>query len=269
MTGKKLCFAGMVMSVIFTIGLTAKTDLVNSRWQNEPLRIDGDISDWAAPLFFTEKKAQVDFVFSNDDKSLFLLFIFKDATQVPNEQTGMTIWINGEGKTKKETGLCFNKKMIPATTLIAIMEKKNGPIPEDKKNEIMSKPAYPIIQFTAINKDGEDLTETLFKDLPRPVLQQKATASGQLAYEFAFPLISLAKLGFNTGKSNTLGFEWGGSAKGSQYVLQPQGYQSQIDTSEQADTDPSGSGAQSSGIRRMRGPKHFLFWRELALAEKK
>ena len=250
---------------------TAKTAQVESRWQKSPLKIDGEIGDWLAPAFQIEKNVQVHYAFGNDSENLYLIFIFKSQKYLSSlSQTGFTVWFNDQGKKKKNLGLHFEKKSLSAAALVAVMEKKSGPMAEDKKKEILAKPAYIVNQFKAVNGDNEDQTDLVFKQPPFPEFTS-LSGSGQLAFEFRIPTGAGNGLNLGPGKSVTVGFEWGGFTKEMrQALMQRGGYEGgeNTDMTETPDLDPEGSadpgGAELPSMRR--GPKHYIFWCDLTLA---
>ena len=123
---KKYAYIILLLALIVPNLLTAKTVAAESRWQKTPLKIDGDISDWMAPSFNSEKSVQVDYAFCNDADNLYLVFIFKEPKYLSSlSRTGFTVWFNDQGKKKKTLGLRFEKKTLSAAQLIAVMEKKN------------------------------------------------------------------------------------------------------------------------------------------------
>jgi len=256
---------------IFSVMAAAKTAQVQSRWQKTPLKIDGDISDWLAPSFNAEKSVQVDYAFGNDAENLYLIFVFKDQKYLSSlAQTGFTIWFNDQGKKKKTLGVRFQKKTLSAAELIAVLEKKNGPLAEEKKKEMLAKSAYIINQFLAVNGDNQDQTALVFKQAPLPEFTSLA-GSGRLAFEFRIPIGPGNGLNLAAGKTVLVGFDWGGSTKEMRReLLQRGGYEGGesggLPEGEQ-ELDPEGPGQRDSGeLPSMRGPKHYIFWCETTLA---
>lgn len=252
------------------LALGAKTVPVQSRWQKSPIRIDGDISDWLAPSFHSEKQVQVEYAFGNDGENLYLIFVFKDQKYLSSlAQTGFTIWFNDQGKKKKKIGLRFEKKALSSAELIAVMEKKSGPLTEDKKKEMLAKPAYIVNQFVAVDGDNDDQTDRVFPQPPLPEFTA-LSASGRLAFEFRIPIGPGNGLNLAPGKTVMVGFDWGGSTKEMRRaLLQRGGYEGGGGGGlpEEQDLDPEGGGAPGSGeLPSMRGPKHYVFWCELILA---
>jgi len=253
---------------IFSIIAAAKTVTVESRWQKTPIQIDGDIGDWMAPLFQSEKSVQVDYAFCNDADNLHLVFIFKEQKFLSSlAQTGFTLWFNDQGKKKKKLGLRFEKKSLAAAELISVLEKKSGPLPEERKKEILAKPAYLVNQFVAIDGDNKDQTGMIFKQPPLPEFTA-LSAFGRLAFEFRIPIGLGNGLNLAPGKTVMVGFDWGGSTKEMRKALiQDGGYEGGSEHSiESLDLDPEAQERGSSGLPSLRGPKHYVFWCQLTLA---
>lgn len=260
----------LLLAAAIPLALLAKTAPVQSRWQKSPLKIDGDISDWLAPSFQAEKQFQVEYAFGNDGENLYLIFVFKDQKYLSSlAQTGFTVWFNDQGKKKKKLGLRFEKKTLSSAELIAVMEKKGGPLAEEKKKEMLAKPAYVVNQFVAVNGDNDDQTDLVFKQPPLPEFTT-LSASGRLAFEFRIPIGPGNGLNLAPGKTVMVGFDWGGSTREMRRaLLQRGGYEGGEGGGmpEEQDLDPEGRGApDSGGLPSMRGPKHYVFWCELTLA---
>lgn len=260
----------LLLAAVIPLALIAKAAPVQSRWQKSPLKIDGDISDWLAPSFRTEKQVQVEYAFGNDGENLYLIFVFKEQKYLSSlAQTGLTIWFNDQGKTRKKLGLRFEKKTLSSAELIAVMEKKSGPLAEEKKKEMLAKPAYVVNQFVAVNGGNDDQTDLVFQQPPLPEFTT-LSASGRLAFEFRIPIGPGNRLNLAPGKTVMVGFDWGGSTKEMRRaLLQRGGYEGGGGGGmpEEQDLDPEGMGAPGSGeLPSMRGPKHYVFWCELALA---
>jgi hypothetical protein len=260
----------LLVSLALPFAATARTAQVESRWQTSPLKIDGDIGDWLSPAFQVEKGVQVHYAFCNDADNLYLIFIFKDPKYLSSlNRTGLTVWFNEAGRKKKQQGLRFEKMTLSTAALIAVMEKKSGPLSEEKKKEMLSKPAYVVNQFTAVDGDGQDQTERVF---PAPPLPEFASAamSGALAFEVRIPIGAGSGLNLSPGKSVSVGFDWGGLTKEMRRgMMRRGGYEggNEPDMIETPDFDAdSTADPGSAGLPSMRGPKHYLFWCELAIA---
>jgi hypothetical protein len=143
MSTKKIVFFALIFVFAFCILLTAKATTFTSHWLPGPIKIDGSDKDWISAVFNTEKSVQVDYTFVNNNENLYVLFVFKDKKFLSTlTKTGITLWFNNQGKKKKEMGVHFQTRLISAAGMIAIIEKKNGPLTEDRKNEIRRKPSW-------------------------------------------------------------------------------------------------------------------------------
>jgi hypothetical protein len=269
MAMKKCIYSILLMALIIPNLLSAKSVTVESRWQKTPLKIDGDIGDWMAPLFNSEKSVQVDYAFCNDVDNLYLLFIFKERKYLSSlARTGFTVWFNDQGKKKKKLGLRFEKKTLASAQLVAVLEKENGPLPEEKKKEMLAKSAYIIYQFVAVDGDNKDQTDLIFKQPPLPEFSSLAT-SGRLTFEFRIPIGQGNGLNLAPGKTVMVGFDWGGSTKEMrQELLQRGGYEGGDSGGmpDGQDLDPEGTMPDSGDLPSLRGPKHYVFWYQLSLA---
>jgi len=257
----------LALGILAVIG-AAKTAAVQSRWHQAPIKIDGDIGDWMAPLFNQEKSVQVDYAFCNGGDYLNLIFIFKEQKYLSSlTQTGFTVWFNEQGKKKKKTGLRFEKKTLSAAEVIAVMEKKSGPLADDRKKQILAKPAYVVNQFVVVDRDGKEQAELAFQQPPLPEFAS-LSAGGRLAFEFRVPIGAGNGLDLAPGKTVMVGFEWGGTTKEMRKALmEGGGYEGGDDHSiESADLDPEAPMRDGGGLPSMRGPKHYIFWCELSLA---
>jgi hypothetical protein len=124
--------------IVLAIGLIfvfsgAKEKLVNSTWCAVPLKLDGAGTEWQDVGMTLEDKVQVDYAFMNDADYLYVLFVFKDPEFLSSiSQTGMTIYYNIEGKKRKDYGINFIQRQLSAQQYLAILEKQQGPLPENR-----------------------------------------------------------------------------------------------------------------------------------------
>ncbi len=103
----------------------SKEKKVEGIWASIPVIIDGSNSEWINGPFIFEKKVKVDYAFRNDSENLYVLFIFKDTKYLSSiDQTGMTLWLNTEGKKKKDYGIKFQRKIVSAEDYISFFWKR-------------------------------------------------------------------------------------------------------------------------------------------------
>lgn len=203
----------VVFSLIFA-GY-AKEETVVSGWILTPLDIDGSSDEWKDAAFHHEKKVNVGCAFRNDEKNLYIAFIFKDPSYLSTiKETGMTIWINLEGKKKKHYGINFIKKQVPAETFLALIEQQRGPLSEEEKSNIRANPYYFLHVVKLINKKVKTSSEEQSVSEVEPAIFRSAPQNNSVVYEFLIPLdreteMSLG-VGAEPGEAVKVGFEWGG-----------------------------------------------------------
>jgi hypothetical protein len=218
-----LCFA--VCALIIPAAAKDKKT-VESRPVTVPIQLDGNAAEWPADALLLEKDVNVSYAFQNDAANLYILFQFNEAKYMSSvEASGLTLWVNNDGKEKKTHGLHFYRKYIPAAELIKILESEGQTVTEEKKKEFLARPAWPIWACDVLNKKGEVVRHP---GVPggtfRMAKSQKPTLSGGNApaakmqetsvYELVVPIALLADPNADTkwdpSKLLKIGFEWGG-----------------------------------------------------------
>ena len=122
----------------------------------------------------------------------------------------MTVWVNTEGKEKRNYGLRFRRQTVTGDGLIQQMESQGQTLTEERKQEIRSKPAYMLFLCETLNKKGDVI--------PHPGSSQgtyrMTRAQGKTVYEMSVPLAMLddpaAKTKGDPAQPLKIGFEWGG-----------------------------------------------------------
>jgi len=293
MEGKKMKIKSFmqILTFLFLIILItaisyAKEDPVSSTWTDTPMKIDGLGNDWAeCPLAF-QKKMQVDYAFKNDAEYLYVLFKFKNLGYLSSiNYTGMTLWLNTEGKKKKYYGIKFANKEVSADEYIALLEEKQGPISEEQKTKLRSNQSYLIANPEVINKKSSDQPAAI-KD-SRPAKYDVKVQENSAVFEFSIPLERPAEsapgIGTEPGKNIKVGFEWGGVTKDiEKAMMKGPGGQGALNLPQKgmisAGSDSGkgggggaalGGGGMLSNIRNLRRMyKQYIFWTDVKLAEK-
>ncbi len=254
----------------------SKEKAVESMWVGSSLSIDGLDDDWVGDTLNFEKKFEVDYAFRNDADNLYVLFVFKDPVyQSTIKNTGMTLWINTEGKKKKKYGIHFNTRRVAAERLISILEKRKGPLPEAEKNNIRTKPFYLFYQGDVKDKKGKILTPTaLGGELAVPLFKAQ-TKQKMMVYEFVMPLRILEKLSakhkMEPGKTVKVGFEWGGLTermKAQRIARLEQGVARKAGSETQGVWGTESQVGSSARFGSRKGPKKYSFWVDVELAQK-
>ena len=262
-----VCFAGF-----------SQEKAVGSIWAGSSLSIDGLDDDWVGDTLNLEKKFEVDYAFRNDADNLYVLFIFKDPVyQSTITDTGMTFWINTEGKKKKKYGITFKMRKVSADGIISLLEKQKGPLPEAEKNKIRSKPNYIFYQGDVRDIKGNILTPTaLGGELAMPKFKSQPKQK-MMVYEFVMPLRILEKLSakhkMEPGKTVKIGFEWGGltermKAQRMARLRQSTESESQRRAKDVKEGEAQRTGGSSEDARLSKGPNKYSFWVDVELAQK-
>lgn len=261
--------------MIFTLSLTgfSKARTILSKWVIYQLNIDGNQIDWRDQTLDSEKRLSIDYAFKNDGENLFAIFIFKDPRYLSTiSGTGMTIWFNTEEKKKKDYGIKFTKKKVPAEAFIAYLEQSRGPLPEEEKNEIRSKRNYFLHKAEVVGKKSKSSGQVYDKGEIKPAVFRAVRQREITVYEFAIPLKRVAEkapgIGTEPGKIIKVGFEWGG--------ITDEMKAAKIKRAQDASGDRPGQPGvtfdkfQKSIGQSMpgRGPKKYTLWMDIQLAKK-
>lgn len=273
---RTLLFSLLVLAVCLAGFSKEKT--IASIWRGSPLSIDGKDDDWEGGTLSFEKKFEVDYAFKNDAENLYVLFVFKDPLFLSTiKDTGITLWINTEGKKKKKYGVTFKMIQLSADALISILEKQKGPLPEAEKNRIMSEPDYTFYQGDVRDKKGNILTPAaLGGELSMPVFRSEPKQK-MMVYEFVMPLRILenlsAKHKMEPGKMVKIGFEWGGLTERMRAQRMARLEQSTTREAERRaknvrEGEVQKVGGESAAPELKKGPRKYSFWVDVKLAQK-
>ena len=212
--------ARAVLPLLFVcLILTArcKNQEVQSHWSVEPVRVDGQMTDWAGvpTTYFEDSGVQLGLC--NDAKNLYVLFSFND----PNwaraiRMGGLTLWLDNSAKKKKDFGLRYTGGPPPSEMQKPGMAGEGGfwdRLTPEQKQRLMQRQAAMADQITVIDKKM-DQAITLPSDSSRGPAVSFGTPQGIYTYEFRIPLQEKDKgyyaIGAQPGQTISLGLEWGG-----------------------------------------------------------
>jgi len=261
---------------MFTPAL-AKEEAV-SGWIDTPVKIDGSEQDWAEENLIHFKKFDVDYAFKNDGNYLFSVFIFRDPEYLSSiRQTGMTLWLNPEGKKKKYYGIRFQQLILTAEKYIQLLESQQGSLTEQQKQQIRSKKQYSVPNIFIVDKDGKAVNASAES---KAAAFRTAQYQDRVVYEFAVPIARPSDtsfgIGAQPGQSVKVAFEWGGMTEQmKQARLSRMGQMSTRAGSSAGNVgDVRGerrvrSGSSSLAALRRNAPKQYCLWVDVALAESK
>jgi hypothetical protein len=273
-----ICLAIVGMAAIAP-SLFSAEKVIPSQWAAAPVRVDGANQEWQDAAMIVEKGSQAEYALRNDDKYLYILFVFKSIPALSTfEMSGMKLYYSFDGKKSKSDGFHFVKKTITADELIANLEKNGETLTDEKKAGIRQQKAYMIYEGMALDpsKPAPPVTDGP-ADPPtfRDKLSQKMSV-----IEFRIPLARLVQAGGAVaapGANLKLGFEWGGmtSEMRSAYMARMGDSGSQARGQGGGEFDPQGgerddsggSGGPMGGRPDPRTKKHS-FWVDIQLAAK-
>ncbi|MCX6561008.1 MAG: hypothetical protein NTZ26_10930 [Candidatus Aminicenantes bacterium] len=261
MSSRKWAFG--LLFVVISLAAAAQDGPVKSTWMAPPPTVDGAPADWINPVFVDVEGGDIGYAFANDAKNLYVLLMIRNpAAKSTIDSTGVTLYFNA-AKKKKDYGILFHKVMIKADEYIARLEKQ-GPVSEDTKKQIRSKPSYYLYAHEVLGAKPEGVAAP---EAPVQIPVYKFGPQGQmLVYEFLIPLerpaSTQAGVASAPGKTVLVGLEYGGMTD----EIRRQN----------ARTQAQGSGIAGDNGTKIIGTtgtrvnaKKYSFWSEVQLAPEK
>lgn len=275
----KKVFIGLVTFALVSTLVVAEEYTCN--WNTVKMAVDGVELDWQGETPSLYKKTQVDYAFKNDANYLYILFKFKDPKQFVSTLsfTGLNVYLDANGKKKKDYTINFRKKQITAEEFIAKMEAEKGPLSQEDKDKIRVNQAYVDHDIVVTNKKAKTQSLEGAEGLVPAIFRANNTGDGAYLWEIAIPLARGADMapgiGAAPGQKIKVGFEWGGSTpEWKEAQASRMGAQSSQARGTQAGGLRSERGASSRlddniGLARMRRamPKKYSFWVDVQLAK--
>ncbi len=198
-----------------------KTPEVQTKWSSTPAKIDGKMDDWAnVPMVYFEDPG-VQLGLRNDSDNIYILFRFNnEAWAQAIRMGGLTIWFDGSGKKKKETGIRYTggpsffdfQKMKPSNEggfEESMTQEQKQRLAEREKNMVMAD------QIVAVGKKGVQVRKLAIDGSDGPAVSfDSSKGKGACTYEISLPLqksdVSRYGIGVQPGQIVSLGLEWGG-----------------------------------------------------------
>lgn len=277
--GSKTIFLVCAICVLTFTGYTAD-DLIESTAISAPLRVDGMMDDWADVELQQEKKYGIDYAFKNDGDLLYILFVFNDPRYLTSiNMTGMTIYLNTEGKKDKDYYINFRTVRVSAEDYIDILESRGRTLTDADKERIRTNPSYTLNENEVTNEKAKDTALLEGIELKPIGFNVMGQPNNTIVYEFVIPLERVAPMapgvGVEPGGTFKIGFEWGGMTK----AMRDQRMMSMGDQAVQAqdvragdlreERDASSRLSNDIGMARIRkmSPKKYSFWKDIKLGQ--
>jgi len=204
----------LALAVLIAPSFAKDTKVIESKWTATPVQVDGNNQDWAQDAIEQNKDFNLSYSFKNDANFLYLLFTFNTNRYMSSiDFSGLTIWVNAEGKEKKNYGLHFWRKAVTGDYLIQELEKQGQVLPDEKKAELKSRPQYIIFACDPLDKKGKVVS------LPGTGQATFRTSKigNSIVFEYQIPIALLqdpaAPTKWDSAQPLKVGFEWGGSTE--------------------------------------------------------
>lgn len=250
-------FLILFVTVVFSFTSYAEEELIKSHWLSSPVNIDGSLEDWAEIELYLDKRVKTECALRNNNDTLFILFVLTDRKYFSTIQSsGLTIWFNTEGTKKKNYGVKFLMKTVPAADYIVDLEQQRGALSEEEKKKILENPSYIFHQAELINKNKDAPSQQERSEEARKAVFRIGNQKGMMVYEFALPL----SLFPDSARSHILkaGFEWGGMTDAYRKKMRDRLAQSE-----------GRFGQDKITGRSVKNPSKYISWVDVQLAEKK
>jgi hypothetical protein len=208
--------ASVILFVLaFIIKANGKDIEAKSPWISHPILLDGQMTDWpdGSANFIAEKDALIRV--ANDSTKVFVMLAFKKAQwAMIIRSSGLTVWLDGQGKKKK----IFMLKLVDGPPLdemrAAMGDQKDSP--EQPSPEMMGRMQE---RDGRMEKSFNCAQKGYLEEKPIPLDGSQGPAAGFgfsngfFAYEFSIPLsksdVRYYGLGIQPGQAISVGFIWG------------------------------------------------------------
>jgi hypothetical protein len=289
-THRTLICLALVGVATLTPSLFSAEKVIPSQWAAAPVRIDGANQEWQDAAILVDKVSRAEYALRNDDKYLYILFVFKVynlrlgervqrvASLSTYEVSGMKVYFSFDGKKDKSNGFHFIKKTITADDLIASLEKNGETLTAEKKAGIRQQKAYMVYEGMPLDP-SKPAPPAASGQADPPTFRDQLKRELSVV-EFRIPLAYLAQAGAVAapGADIKLGFEWGGMTKEmrSAYMarMADSGAQArgqgggEFDPAQKGNEGGDSGGGGALGGQPNRDTKKYDFWIDVKLAAK-
>lgn len=200
-----------------------KSTEVQSHWSAEPVKVDGEMTEWpsGSSVYFEDSGVQLGLC--NDSQNLYILFRFgNQAWARAIRRGGLTLWLDNSGKKKKDIGIRYNGGL----SLLDSEMQKPGMAGEGGFLDSLT-PEQKERFMQRQKKDMADQLKVIYKKSGQEIFIPTNGSSGPAVsfgspqgtytYEFSIPLeksdVSHYGIGAQPGQAISLGLEWGGMSE--------------------------------------------------------
>jgi len=203
--------------------LSCKNTEVQSHWSAEPVKVDGEMTEWpsGSTVYFEDSGVQLGL--RNDSQNLYILFRFSNqAWARAIRMGGLTLWLDNSGKGKKDIGIRYNggPSLLDSEMQKPGMAGEGGFLdsltPEQKERFMQRQKKEMVDQLKVIYKKSGQEIFIPTNGSSGPVVSF-GSPQGTYTYEFSIPLqksdVSHYGVGAQLGQAISLGLEWGGMSE--------------------------------------------------------
>ncbi len=193
---------------------------VQTNWSAEPLKVDGEMTEWASGSTAYFEDLGVQLGLCNDNHNLYILFRFSNqAWARAIRMGGVTLWLDNSGKKKKDFGIRYTGG--PSLSELEKMRTSSGggfqeALTPEQQQRLLDMEQDTVGQITVIDKKSKQEI-TLRTDGSGGPAVCFASPQGIYTYEFSIPLekgdVFDYGIGAKPGQIICLGLEWGGMSK--------------------------------------------------------
>jgi hypothetical protein len=209
-----LTFVGLILST------TCKTQKVQTHWSAEPVKVDGEMTEWpsGSTVYFEDSGVQLGL--RNDNQNLYVLFRFSNqAWARAIRRGGLTLWWDNSGKNKKDFGIRYAGGPSISEMQRGEMPNRGGfwdSLTPEQQQRITDMQTASANQIIVINKKSDQEIAISADGSSGPAVSF-GSPQGTYTYEFSIPLqksdVSRYGIGAQPGQTICLGLEWGGMSE--------------------------------------------------------
>lgn len=200
-----------VLCISIILGFGCNENKIQSSWPPNPIRIDGQADDWNGLDKYYFEDAGVSFAVSNDANNAYFLFRFTNPKWLMSiARRGLTIWLDGSGKNKKNFSIRYSGK-IPLDSSAAAGEFQTN-LSEEQRQRLVKSQIQATDKISVFDaKEGVEVS--ISADGMRGPSASLGAKDGVFTYEFAITLQKSGEAAYafmaKPGQKVAVGLEFG------------------------------------------------------------
>jgi hypothetical protein len=203
---------------------------VQTNWTAEPVKVDGEMTEWASgsTVYFEDPGVQLGLC--NDNQNLYVLFRFSNESWARTiRMGGVTLWLNSSGKKKKDFGIRYTGgPSLPEFQRRGTSDEGGfqEALTPEQQQRLFDMEQDTVGQITVIDKKSNQEV-TMRADGSGGPTVCFASPQGTYTYEFSIPLeksdVFSYAIGAQPGQVISLGLEWGGMGEADRERMKERG----------------------------------------------